>query len=254
MDEPNSQDATGSDGAQVATWIRSAESGGHRTPLIALTGRVREGERERCRSAGRDDFLGKPMDLELTCAPVEKWVHHPEEAPASLVAEVAPVPEMESTFGVAPAMESAVAWVDEDPAAWVPEPEPAWAPNDAWRELPVLDATKIESSSMGNPELRAMLADAFVARTQQPLARLRFAYGAGDASQVEIHAHALSCLCETLGASRAAALFESIAREAKPERLAGLESWIAGSATEIRLAMEAVEPRNDEDGLRAEAA
>src|SRR5258705_8795068 len=245
---------TGIDGAEAAPRIRAAEPQGQRPPIIALPGRGREGERERCLEAGMDDFLPKPIDLELMCATVEKWVHNPEPAAAGAVADAGvdtPIGDREETatpeLGLAPPMESDVAWVDADPASW-PEAEQAKATatgtaagsGDDWQDIAVLDPARIETSSMGNPELRSVLVDAFLARTQQPLTRLKIAYGAGDAGQVEIQAHALLGLCSTVGATRAAAMFGRIAGAATQGGLASVEDLVARSASEVRLAMEAI--------------
>jgi CheY-like chemotaxis protein len=50
------------DGFQVVRAIRERErvAGGH-LPVLALTARVREEDRERCLAAGMDDFLAKPI-------------------------------------------------------------------------------------------------------------------------------------------------------------------------------------------------
>jgi CheY-like chemotaxis protein len=242
---------SGIDGFEAAARIRAAEPAGQRTPIIALTGRVRDGERERWLEAGMDDFLPKPIDLELMCATVEKWVNRsepaaPAVAPAAAEAPIAPANDPPSPL--APPMESDVAWVDANPASWPEAVAPADIPEihaagGDWQDVALLDPARIETSSMGNPELRSMLVDAFLARTQQPLARLRLAYQAGDAVQVEIQAHALHGLCSTVGATRAAALFERIASAATPESLAGIDDLVARSASEVRLAMEAIEPR-----------
>jgi len=296
---------SGIDGAELTTRLRADEGSARHTPVIALTGRLRDEERERCLAAGMDDFLGKPIDLELMCATVERWVRQPEEVrtvPAAeepepeaisevpvaekavvaepalvaeepLVAEEAAVAEAPAVVEapapeIAPAMEAAVEWIDEDPATWseglreeaetaveapgeaapvapapVPDITETWVSDDSWQQLPELDAARIETSSMGNPELRSMLMDAFLARTQQPLARLRIAYAGGDASQVEIQAHALRGLCETVGAIRAAALCATIAREAAGGHMAALEGPVGRTAMEVRLAIESVEPR-----------
>jgi PAS domain S-box-containing protein len=246
---------SGIDGVEAASRIRAAEPEGRRTPIIALTGRVREGERERCLEAGMDDFLPKPIDLELMCATVEKWVHKPEPAAAGSIVDAgvnpptgeATEPTLESAGPLAPPMQSDVPWVDADPASWpaaetAPVGEREQAGED-WQHIAILDPARIETSSMGNPELRSMLVDAFLARTQQPLTRLKIAYDAGDAGQVEIQAHALVGLCSTVGATRAAALFERIASAAMQGRLAGIEDLVTRAPSEVRLAMEAIEPR-----------
>jgi len=51
------------DGYTAARRIREAETGGRRTPIIALTASVAQGTREKCLAAGMDEHLTKPIDL-----------------------------------------------------------------------------------------------------------------------------------------------------------------------------------------------
>lgn len=51
------------DGLAAATAIRRQERGGHRAFIAALTADVSSEQRERCRQAGMDDFLEKPLRL-----------------------------------------------------------------------------------------------------------------------------------------------------------------------------------------------
>ncbi|TDU28209.1 PAS domain S-box-containing protein [Panacagrimonas perspica] len=53
----------GMDGIEATGHIRAAESG-RRVPIIALTANVMAPDRERCLSAGMDDFVGKPIDVD----------------------------------------------------------------------------------------------------------------------------------------------------------------------------------------------
>jgi CheY-like chemotaxis protein len=51
------------DGIEAATEIRQRERGRHRTPIIALTASSMPDEVARCRAAGMDSVLAKPIDL-----------------------------------------------------------------------------------------------------------------------------------------------------------------------------------------------
>ncbi len=62
------------DGYRVAQSIRAREQqSGRHTPIIAVTGKMMPGDRERCLAAGMDDYLTKPVDLGELCARVERW-------------------------------------------------------------------------------------------------------------------------------------------------------------------------------------
>lgn len=53
------------DGLQATRKIRENEpANGRRVPIIAMTAHAEDAWRERCREAGMDDFLGKPVDFE----------------------------------------------------------------------------------------------------------------------------------------------------------------------------------------------
>jgi CheY-like chemotaxis protein len=56
------------DGLEATRQIRAAETGTHRTPIVALTANAYGEDREACLAAGMDDFLVKPLDRERLAA------------------------------------------------------------------------------------------------------------------------------------------------------------------------------------------
>jgi CheY-like chemotaxis protein len=64
----------GLDGYALATTIRTEEAGGPRLPIVALSANALSGEIERCRSAGMDDYLSKPVRTDQLGEMVRRWL------------------------------------------------------------------------------------------------------------------------------------------------------------------------------------
>jgi len=76
------------DGYGATLEIRRRESGGRRTPVIAMTASVLEEERRRCEECGMDDFLPKPWRPEQLRETVLRW--YPVAALAAVPGEARP--------------------------------------------------------------------------------------------------------------------------------------------------------------------
>ncbi|MBS1160803.1 MAG: signaling protein [Proteobacteria bacterium] len=64
------------DGFQATATIRSLEEGsGRRTPIIAMTANVLPIDIERCKMAGMDDHLAKPLTVDALAARLQQWLH-----------------------------------------------------------------------------------------------------------------------------------------------------------------------------------
>jgi signal transduction histidine kinase/CheY-like chemotaxis protein len=72
------------DGFQLTAEIRKAEDGRPgRTPIVAITANVLQGEAERCLAAGMDAFLAKPVELRSLRDTLSRWLV-PGRAPAPI--------------------------------------------------------------------------------------------------------------------------------------------------------------------------
>lgn len=82
------------DGLEATRKIRAIEMDEmrHATPIIAMTGNVMQGERDKCREAGMNDFIGKPFTLEILSTMIQKWQQSSESTEVlnmSIVHEIA---------------------------------------------------------------------------------------------------------------------------------------------------------------------
>jgi PAS domain S-box-containing protein len=81
------------DGYTLAAAVRAEESGGPRLPIIALTANALREEELRCRQAGMDAYLSKPVRLEQLKAAIGAWLRPAPTRPGvAVVEEAAPAP------------------------------------------------------------------------------------------------------------------------------------------------------------------
>ena len=79
------------DGFQATAAIRTWERGsGQHTPIIALTAHAMKGDMERCRTAGMDDYVSKPIQPEALLGAIERAIPQVRTATGT---ETAPEPK-----------------------------------------------------------------------------------------------------------------------------------------------------------------
>jgi CheY-like chemotaxis protein len=66
------------DGLEATRRIREGAGGAASTPVVAITADLVEGTRERCLSAGMNDFLTKPVEIDTLAEVVERFVARAE--------------------------------------------------------------------------------------------------------------------------------------------------------------------------------
>lgn len=90
------------DGFELTKAIRSGETSKKHIPIIALTANALKGEREHCLSAGMDDYLSKPVQLEDLRLTLEKYLSNAKPAEKPKLASQLSVPMNGAGSAVAP--------------------------------------------------------------------------------------------------------------------------------------------------------
>ncbi|SOD91997.1 response regulator [Caenispirillum bisanense] len=160
------------DGYALARALRAAEAaaGAAPRPILALTAAAMPGDAERCREAGMDDYLTKPVDLARLDAALARWLGE--------------APRLTATAAAAPAM----------PAA-----------SDA-----VVDFAVLTSILGDDPALLTAMLHEFLAATRDALDLLRAALAQGDAKAVARAAHRLKGSARAAGAGPMARAAEAL--------------------------------------------
>jgi CheY-like chemotaxis protein len=181
------------DGYDAAREIRRREAAAGpsrvRTPIVAMTAGALRDNAERCRNAGMDDFVPKPVDIDHLADVLLRWV--PSPAP--------------------PATPPPAAHVQATPAAMaIPLDSP-------------LDATRLESlrQMTGGREALGQVVEMFLQEAPGRIAALSEAVERQDAHALEFAAHRLKGGAGTLGAKRLAVLCEGLEVRAREGSCAG---------------------------------
>jgi two-component system sensor histidine kinase/response regulator len=162
------------DGFEATRRIREREKGmGHRVPIVAMTARAMEGDRELCMEPGMDDYLTKPVRFEELDAVLEKWL--------------APRPGGEKAAAPAPAPAKAT-----PPSSAAPSTEP---PVDE----SVLDGLAAYQNE-GDPDIVKELVDIFIREMGPRLERLDRAVADGDADALMREGHGIKGTSLSIGA------------------------------------------------------
>jgi signal transduction histidine kinase/CheY-like chemotaxis protein len=174
------------DGFGLVAAIREheAQQGAGRTPVIALTANVMQGEPERCIEAGMDDFIGKPTTIPFLASKLHRWL-----------------PDL--------------AWPQAEPDATpIAAAAPAQpGPHDAG----VLDLTVLSELTGGDVGLSGEVLDDFVEESRADLASVRAACEAGDAGELRRQAHRINGASRMVGAREVRELAGQVEREAGTE-------------------------------------
>lgn len=68
------------DGYELARAIRTEENGKQHLPIVAITADALKGTDRQCQAAGMDDYLSKPIQLDLLREVIRKWMPAPTQS------------------------------------------------------------------------------------------------------------------------------------------------------------------------------
>ena len=178
------------DGYEATRQIRSL--GTRHVPIIALTAHAMSCHRELCLSAGMDNFLSKPLDLQRLARVLE------QHRPGSQL------------------------------AATIPEPTPVSIQSTA--KLAIFDAQAMLNRLMGDRKLAEAVIGGFVGDCPQQLAILKARVAEQDGPGVRLQAHALKGSAASVSAIRLSTIALAIETEAASQRLAGCSQLLSSAA------------------------
>ena len=179
------------DGYSATQEIRGLEASGSHTPIIAMTANAMPGDRERCRAAGMDDYVPKPVRTE----------------------------ELYAALG------RCIGWEDECGEPTSVTPAGAGRPIDDDQKDDGIDESMLDDilqlSPEGGSELVRELVGIFFTEAPARLEHLRRGAAEQDPQRMTSAAHALKGGAGNIGATRLASLCGHLEKQARSGHLEG---------------------------------
>ncbi|HYB41440.1 MAG TPA: response regulator, partial [Candidatus Methylomirabilis sp.] len=201
------------DGFEASREINRRWPGERRPRIVAMTANAMQGDRELCVAAGMDDYVAKPIRVEELVAALER-------SPRRATSVTRPSHDTE-----APARSAAGPDAPRRPRGAASTGSEAAISSDAVEQL---------AAAMGK-DFVVELIDTFGQDARELIAALRAALGGSDVDAFRRAAHSLKSTCETLGATRLAAIARDLEGLARSGDLDGVGDRIERLAAEHEL-------------------
>ena len=191
------------DGYAATREIRRLEAGQRHIPIVALTAHAMKGDEEKCRAAGMDEYLSKPIDRAKLDACLDRLL--PSTSITGVLAVLEPAPSVPDAL---------------------PTPSTPLNAQVDWDAL--LDSID------GDTGFARELVGAFVGTADRELAAIAAALGTGDAAILRESAHTLKGTSANLRASAAAAAAAQLETAARTGQTAQVSALADKLTAEVR--------------------
>ena len=219
------------DGLEATREIRQIEEarGGH-LPIIALTGHAMASEFERCRAAGMDDCIAKPVHPDDLLRTLRRWC---------------------TAAAPPPARRDGPRGDEADPGVGRIAPAGAGPVGRAPATIaPVLDVEQLVRVAGDDPDFERQLRDDFLAGLRPLLAEAETALASGDGAALRGLAHRLKGSSRTLGGAAVGEACDVLEKAAERQGLEGAPAALWALRSELARLEGALRAR----GLRRAAA
>ncbi len=224
------------DGYELTAMIRRAEAGGGaHLPIIALTADALPGTGRHCLDAGMDDYLVKPVAMDVLDRAIQHWL--PQAA--GLRRSAGAPPETAS----APAPPETVAELPHESLS--ASRSITTGPDDA---MPILDLAYFRELLGGADEMIPPMLDTYLETTRTDLETLDHALDRGDLAVARKAAHAVAGASDTAGAKRLARLVGGIEKAIVARDLAAAITARDAIPSALAAVAHAVEALRGSDG------
>jgi CheY-like chemotaxis protein len=205
------------DGLEATRQIRDPESAvrDHTVPVIAMTAHAMAGDREKCRKAGMNDYISKPVAPEVLAGKLEKWLKTVSKSGPNAATE--------------------------DPAAPMAKPDEQPEPDDP---LEIFDRSAFVHRMMGDEDLADMIITGFLEDMPGQMRILRNMVQQNQVQQVRAQAHKIKGAAGNVSTSvfqQTAHAMETAAKVGDMEALHRLQPELEQKFQQVKAQMESNE-------------
>ncbi|MBE9042713.1 CHASE2 domain-containing protein [Oscillatoriales cyanobacterium LEGE 11467] len=189
------------DGYRTTQMLRAREGSSEHTPVVAMTANAMEGDREQCLAAGMDDYISKPVDLQILAETLERWNPHDRD---EATAEENPKPDVEK---------------NADSIAISSHPRKV-------DDRPLLDLERLQAITDGDLEFQQELLETFTEDAVNCIAKMRAALHSTDAIELAGIAHQIKGASSTAAILMMPEIAKQIEMQAKDNQLEGVDELV----------------------------